>query len=304
MKIITVDKKPHLCLFAIKDISLGEEIRYNYGGSEWPWRHQVTSETVEPASLVCGDGSKTQTVTSETVEPASLVCGDGSKTQTSVHVSGINPATTRLYRPNHDSVKSNSDELFSDNSDEDYIPSDFSHDSESERFSLDPTKPHAKPISIIDSQEKIVVKGAEDTTEFEEVAEDTTEFVEVAEDTKECEKGPSVPSTDISTSVHKNFCFIYEKPQSKFTRHMKVHEKTNAEVARALALPKHSKQRKKLLENLRNKGNYEHNASVLAGGSGQLKIKRIPKKNYNPTDYVSCVYCHAMSLRRDLWRDM
>ncbi|KAI7790856.1 N-lysine methyltransferase KMT5A-A-like [Triplophysa rosa] len=55
IKIITVDKKPHLCLFAINDISPGEEIRYNYGDSEWPWRYQVTSETEEPASLVCGD---------------------------------------------------------------------------------------------------------------------------------------------------------------------------------------------------------------------------------------------------------
>ncbi|XDV25875.1 hypothetical protein PO909_029708, partial [Leuciscus waleckii] len=41
MKIIRVDKKPHLCLFAIKDIRPGEEISYNYGDSEWPWRHQV-----------------------------------------------------------------------------------------------------------------------------------------------------------------------------------------------------------------------------------------------------------------------
>ncbi|KAM9439593.1 uncharacterized protein Hap1MRO34_000076 [Clarias gariepinus] len=38
MKIIGVEGKPHLCLFSIKDIAPGEEISYNYGDSNWPWR--------------------------------------------------------------------------------------------------------------------------------------------------------------------------------------------------------------------------------------------------------------------------
>lgn len=41
MKTIKVDGKPHLCLFALKDISPGEEITYNYGDSHWPWRCKV-----------------------------------------------------------------------------------------------------------------------------------------------------------------------------------------------------------------------------------------------------------------------
>ncbi|XP_076878425.1 uncharacterized protein LOC143527242 [Brachyhypopomus gauderio] len=38
MKTIRVAGKPHLCLFATRSISPGEEITYNYGDSEWPWR--------------------------------------------------------------------------------------------------------------------------------------------------------------------------------------------------------------------------------------------------------------------------
>ncbi|KAI3354579.1 hypothetical protein L3Q82_019084, partial [Scortum barcoo] len=42
MKYLTVEGKPHLCLFrttfATRDISPGEEITYNYGESDWPWR--------------------------------------------------------------------------------------------------------------------------------------------------------------------------------------------------------------------------------------------------------------------------
>uniref|UniRef100_A0A8C6SJR4 SET domain-containing protein n=1 Tax=Neogobius melanostomus TaxID=47308 RepID=A0A8C6SJR4_9GOBI len=38
MKCLNVDGKPHLCLFATKDISPGEEITYDYGPNDWPWR--------------------------------------------------------------------------------------------------------------------------------------------------------------------------------------------------------------------------------------------------------------------------
>ncbi|XP_060771644.1 N-lysine methyltransferase KMT5A-A-like [Neoarius graeffei] len=38
MKYLRVEGKPHLCLFAIRDTSPGEEITYNYRDSDWPWR--------------------------------------------------------------------------------------------------------------------------------------------------------------------------------------------------------------------------------------------------------------------------
>ncbi|XP_058626759.1 histone-lysine N-methyltransferase set-1-like [Onychostoma macrolepis] len=40
-KIIAVNNHPHLCLFAIADILPGQELTYNYGTSDWPWRTQV-----------------------------------------------------------------------------------------------------------------------------------------------------------------------------------------------------------------------------------------------------------------------
>lgn len=41
MKRIDVNGKPHLCLFAVDDIQEGEEITYDYGGEDCPWRTQV-----------------------------------------------------------------------------------------------------------------------------------------------------------------------------------------------------------------------------------------------------------------------
>ena len=37
MKKITVDSKPHLCLFALNDIASGTELRYNYGQNASVW---------------------------------------------------------------------------------------------------------------------------------------------------------------------------------------------------------------------------------------------------------------------------
>ncbi|KAK3551795.1 hypothetical protein QTP70_026226 [Hemibagrus guttatus] len=46
MKIITVKGTPHLCLIATRSINPGEEITYNYGDSEWPWRSKVLKMTL------------------------------------------------------------------------------------------------------------------------------------------------------------------------------------------------------------------------------------------------------------------
>jgi len=41
MKKIIVEGRPHLCLFAVRDIFPGEELTYDYGNSPWPWRSIV-----------------------------------------------------------------------------------------------------------------------------------------------------------------------------------------------------------------------------------------------------------------------
>ncbi|XP_059403073.1 uncharacterized protein LOC132134507 [Carassius carassius] len=45
MKRVITEGKPHLCLFALKDINEGEEIRYDYGGTDWPWRKQEDKQS-------------------------------------------------------------------------------------------------------------------------------------------------------------------------------------------------------------------------------------------------------------------
>ncbi|KAL7385829.1 hypothetical protein ABVT39_000841 [Epinephelus coioides] len=44
MKKVDTEGKPHLFLFALRDIIPGEEITYDYGGTDWPWRKQVEGQ--------------------------------------------------------------------------------------------------------------------------------------------------------------------------------------------------------------------------------------------------------------------
>lgn len=201
------------------------------------------------------------------------------------------------------SFQTSENEIFSeDMSDQEYVPNSFSESSE-ESTDIEKTRngscsdAKTEKQNDIDGQKEIPVEESLLNEPVSTMQQDT-----IAEDTTETGKSPGIQSSKITTSGHKNYCYICGKPQTKFARHLKIHEKTNVDVARALALPVHSKERKQLLDNLRNKGNYEHNVDVLSSGKGLLKLRREPKKKYNPKHYVHCMYCKAMFLRRDLWR--
>lgn len=43
MKVIFVDEKLKLCLFATKDIRKGEELFFDYGVQDLPWRKEVST---------------------------------------------------------------------------------------------------------------------------------------------------------------------------------------------------------------------------------------------------------------------
>ncbi|XP_044063230.1 uncharacterized protein LOC122881284 [Siniperca chuatsi] len=103
------------------------------------------------------------------------------------------------------------------------------------------------------------------------------------------------------TMSKENYCYVCGKPQSKISRHLKTH-KTHAEIVHAFSLPEHSKERKILLEKMRNKGNFKHNTTVLQGGTGPLKAKRKPKGKALAGKFIHCMHCQGMYIRKELWR--
>ncbi|XP_058254847.1 uncharacterized protein LOC131359209 isoform X2 [Hemibagrus wyckioides] len=112
---------------------------------------------------------------------------------------------------------------------------------------------------------------------------------------------PPVQNHSVIKATKLNFCLVCGKACVKISRHLKVHIKDNVEIATAFKLRKNSKQRSHMLEVLRNKGNYQHNSSVVLEGVGLLKTKRKPKADIDTQKFEYCMYCKGLFVRKTLW---
>lgn len=102
----------------------------------------------------------------------------------------------------------------------------------------------------------------------------------------------------------RHFCLHCTKPYAKMARHLERAHEDKFDVARALSFPKGSKERKKQLDYIRNKGNYAHNASVMQSGKGQLVALKRPPNEAQGKDFMHCAHCQGLFLRKVLWRHM
>ncbi|XP_029987175.1 uncharacterized protein LOC115417411 isoform X2 [Sphaeramia orbicularis] len=100
----------------------------------------------------------------------------------------------------------------------------------------------------------------------------------------------------------KHYCFYCNKAILKMARHLQRKHMDKKDVAYAFSFEIGSKQRKVLLEKLRNKGDYKHNTHVLEKGSGELITWKQPSKKASAKDYLPCPHCYGMFVKWDLWR--
>ncbi|KAG7501391.1 zinc finger MYM-type protein 4-like [Solea senegalensis] len=103
------------------------------------------------------------------------------------------------------------------------------------------------------------------------------------------------------SNSRKNFCYICGKAQSKISRHLKTHRKDVPEIAEVFALRRKSKERKKQIAVLRNKGNFKHNQEVLKNRSGELKVRQSKGKAISAETFATCLYCKVMYCRKTIW---
>ncbi|RVE66764.1 hypothetical protein OJAV_G00110630 [Oryzias javanicus] len=222
---LVYEQKPHLCLFALKKISAGQEITFNYGNSSYPWR------------------SKQEEAETKT-----------------------NPPET-------------------DSNDSSYVPSVL----------LDKTEESSS--SDYSSSDELVC--------YEE--SNCTEGFSRSEVSFDNEESPSLDDSDSDTKqlrlTRRNFCFVCEKPQSKISRHLKTHIAEVPEIAEVFRLRRNSKDRKKELAKLRNRGNQMHNKHVLKTRQGELRMNKKLKKSYLET-FAICIYCKNMFRRPILCQHM
>ncbi|XP_026156664.1 uncharacterized protein LOC113126760 [Mastacembelus armatus] len=245
MKKIVWEGKPHLCLFAVKEVSPGEEITYSYGDSYYPWRLRLEDSAASSSKKSCsGDGDKVSysgpSHDSDSLSPPSL----SDKGQLG-------------FRTRSETVDSSHEMTGSDTLEQD----DNSCGEQDE----------AAPCSDEYNSDNIN-----------------------SEDEKEAKT---------SSLTRKNYCYVCGKGLSKIARHLLRHAKAEPDIAEAFALPKKSKERKRLLEDLRNRGNYKHNQEVLRSNSGMLKLRRrSPGVAFSTKLYTHCPHCKSILKRKDLWR--
>lgn len=97
----------------------------------------------------------------------------------------------------------------------------------------------------------------------------------------------------------KHACMYCKLLVSKLPRHLEAKHNNEIEVAQFMAQPLNSKQRKLMIEKIRQTGNYIHNTETIASGSGLLIPKRRPNENKNNVNnYISCGYCHGLFTRK------
>lgn len=101
----------------------------------------------------------------------------------------------------------------------------------------------------------------------------------------------------------KHFCLYCKKPFPQLAKHLENKHAEETDVAHAIHFPKGSKVRQTLLDQIRNKGDYEHNCQVLKSGEGEIVAKKLAKNTTIPVrDFLPCQHCFAFYRKTDLWR--
>jgi hypothetical protein len=95
-------------------------------------------------------------------------------------------------------------------------------------------------------------------------------------------------------------CFYCHK-LLKMKMHLVSVHRDEPEVAELMQM-KNGKEKDREFTRLVKRGNFLHNTSVLAGGSGELIVGRQVQRKHDPTKYLPCVHCQTMLLQHDLYR--
>ncbi|KAL7842719.1 hypothetical protein SRHO_G00244080 [Serrasalmus rhombeus] len=224
-------------------------------------------------------------------------------------------------------VPEDSDELFDSTSDsgEEYVPDSRDERNESSSESSTSRKPvkwsclssvdEATPSNLVPHSTSSGVMGVTERSNLEVM--DLNKSPEVIESDGVCSSSELVQEEGavVVNAVRrkcdgrraydkKHYCLFCLKPFSKMARHLQYVHSSEREVAIACSFPKGSKQRKMQLDNLRHRGNFVHNASVIKTGKGELIPCKRPPKKAQGTDFMHCAYCQGLFTRNVLWRHM
>ncbi len=115
---------------------------------------------------------------------------------------------------------------------------------------------------------------------------------------------PSSNSKSQRVYDRRNYCLFCCKPVSKMARHLERIHSDKTEVAAAFQYPKNSRERQKIWNRLTNQGNFAHNKDVMKTGKGQLAVRKRPRQTLQGQDFLHCLYCRGLYVKKALYRHM
>ncbi|XP_052474111.1 uncharacterized protein LOC128030478 [Carassius gibelio] len=110
------------------------------------------------------------------------------------------------------------------------------------------------------------------------------------------------PKQERKTYNKKQYCLYCSKPYSKMARHLEFVHRNEVGVVKAVAFPKHSKERRVQLNLLRKRGNFAHNTDVVRQGHGEMIACYRPKNSQRANEFIHCIYCQGLYNKRSLWK--
>lgn len=120
---------------------------------------------------------------------------------------------------------------------------------------------------------------------------------------KVLETTPSTTDNEKKESCKKHFCLYCKMAFTQLAKHLERKHAEETDVAHAIHFPKGSKVRQTLLDQIRNKGDYEHNCKVLKSGEGEIVTKKqVRNPSISVRDFLPCQHCFAFYRKTDLWR--
>lgn len=103
--------------------------------------------------------------------------------------------------------------------------------------------------------------------------------------------------------LKKHFCLYCKTAFIQLAKHLEKKHAEETDVAHAIHFPKGSKVRQTLLDQIRSKGDYEHNSRFLKKGEREVVTKKhVKNSNISVRDYLPCQHCFAFYRKTDLWR--
>ncbi|XP_077392862.1 M-phase phosphoprotein 8 isoform X2 [Festucalex cinctus] len=102
----------------------------------------------------------------------------------------------------------------------------------------------------------------------------------------------------------KHFCFYCQKPFTQLEKHLEKKHAEETGVAHAIHFPRGSKVRQTLLDQIRDKGDYEQRAKALRKGGEEKVVTQTEVKSPKicVRDFLPCQHCFTFYRKTDLWR--